>query len=96
MEQIFTNTEKNIDIIKDYPELCKDLIAEIRFYKKRYNNMNMNNIIINFKTMYIEVIQFCPGIQTLLKILMVSPANSCDAERSFSVIRRLNRHMAKK
>ena len=24
MEQIFTNTEKNIDIIKNYSELCKD------------------------------------------------------------------------
>ena len=23
MEKIFTNTEQNIDIIKDYPELCK-------------------------------------------------------------------------
>ena len=35
MEQIFTNTEQNIDKIKYYPELCKeDLIAEIRCYKK--------------------------------------------------------------
>ena len=42
MEQIFTN----IDIIKDYQELCKEyLIAEIRCYKKYYNNMNLNNII---------------------------------------------------
>ena len=35
MEQIFTNTEHNIDIIIDYPELCEvDLIAEIICYKK--------------------------------------------------------------
>ena len=35
MEQMFTNTEKHIDIIKYYPELCKeDLIANIRCYKK--------------------------------------------------------------
>ena len=57
MEQIYTNTDHTIDIIKDYPELCKeDLIAEIRCYKKRYNNMNLNNIIINFKTISNEVI----------------------------------------
>ena len=42
MEQIFTNTEQNTNIIKYYPDLCKeDLIAEIRYYKKRYNNMNL-------------------------------------------------------
>ena len=53
MEHIFTNTEHNIDIINDYPGLCKeDLIAEIRCYQKRYNNMNLNNIIIYFKTIY--------------------------------------------
>ena len=124
MEQIFTNIEHNIDIIKGYSELCKEnLIAEIiiivnicsiclyilisvalqyvcidsisisiiyRCYKKRYNNMNLNNIITHFKTMSNEVITFCPEIQTLLKLLMVSPASSCDAERSFSALRRLN------
>ena len=68
MEQIFTNTEQNIDIIKYYPELCKeDLIAKIRCYRKRYNNINLNNIITNFKTMSNEVIHFFPEIQTLLK-----------------------------
>ena len=90
MEQIFTNTEQYIDIIKYYPELCKeDLIAEIRCYKKRYDNMNLNNIITNFKTMSNEVIQFFSEIQTILKLLMVSPASSYDAERSFSALRRL-------
>ena len=35
MEQIYTNTEQHIYIIKDYPELCKeDLIAESICYKK--------------------------------------------------------------
>ena len=59
MEQIFTNTEQNIYIIKNYTELYKeDLIAEIRYYKKRYNNMNLNNIITNFKTMSNEVLTF--------------------------------------
>ena len=68
MEQIFTNIEQNIDIIKYYPDLCKeDFIAEIRCYKQRYNNMNLNNIITNFKTMSNEVIHFFPEIQTLLK-----------------------------
>ena len=90
MEQIFTNTEQNIDIIKYYPELCKeDLIAENRCYKKRYNNMNLNNIITNFKTMSNEVIIFFRDMQTILKLHMVSPASSCDAERCFSALRRL-------
>ena len=91
-EQIFTNTEQNIDIItiiiKDYPELSKeDLFAEIRCYKKRHNNMNLNNIITNFKTMSTKVIKYFPEIQTLLKLLMVSSSSSCDAERSFSALR---------
>ena len=39
MEQIFTNTEQNIYIIKDYQELCKEyFISKIRCYKKCYNN----------------------------------------------------------
>ena len=88
METIFTNTEQNIDIIKDYQEICKeDLIAVIRCYKKRYNNMNLNNIITNFKTMSKDI--FIPEIQTLLKLLMVSPESSCDVERSFTALRRL-------
>ena len=36
-----------------------------------------------------EVIHFFPEIQTLLKLLMVSSAISCEAERSFSALRRL-------
>ena len=51
--------------------------------------MNLNNIITNYKSMFNEVIQFLPEIQNLLKLLMVSPASSCDAERSFSALRRL-------
>ena len=51
--------------------------------------MNLNNIITNFKTMSNEVLTFFPEIQTLLKLLMVSPAGLCDAERSFSALRRL-------
>ena len=41
--------------------------------------MNLKNIITHFKTMSNEVIHFFPEIQTLLKLLMVSPASSCDA-----------------
>ena len=37
-----------------------------------------------------EVITFFPEIQTLLKLLMVAPASSSDAERYFSALRRLN------
>ena len=59
MEHIFTNIEQHFDKIKDYPELCKDnLIADIRCYKKRYNNINLHNIITNFKTKSNEVILF--------------------------------------
>ena len=49
--------------------------------------MNMNNIITNFKTMSNEVITFFSEIQTLLNYLWYS----CDAERSFSAIRILNK-----
>ena len=88
MEQIFKNTEQNIDIIKYYPEVCKeDLIAEIICYEKRYNNLNLNNIITNLKTISNEVIQIFPEIQTLLKLLMISPECSCDAEKYFSASR---------
>ena len=33
MEQIFTNTEQNIDIIKDYPELKKILLPKLDVIK---------------------------------------------------------------
>ena len=43
--------------------VCKeDLIVKSRCYKKHYNNMNLNNIITNFKTISNEVIQFLPEI----------------------------------
>ena len=48
--------------------------------------MNLNTIITNFKTISNEVILFFPENQTLLKIIMVSPASSCDAERSFNAL----------
>ena len=38
-----------------------------------------------------EIIIFFPEIQTLVKLLMVYPASSCDAERSFSALRRLKK-----
>ena len=47
--------------------------------------MNLNNIITNFKTMSNEVITFFPDIQTLIKLLMVSPASSCNTERSKNI-----------
>ena len=49
----------------------------------------MNNIVTHFKAMSNEVGIHFPEILTLLKLLMVSPASSCDAERYFSALRRL-------
>ena len=47
--------------------------------------------LTNFKTMSNEVIHFFREIQSLLKLLMVSPASSCDADRSISALRRLKK-----
>ena len=78
------------DISINYPELSvSELEIELPMYYRNYKRDNIAEHVKVFKEMKPEGKTLFPHIQKLLKIILVNPINSCEAERSFSALRRL-------
>jgi len=58
-------------------------------FRSKHKYYSIADVRKNFKDMTKEVRSFFDEVQTLLRILLVNPASSCSAERSFSSLRRL-------
>ena len=74
-----------------YPELKPSLKDEVTFFRSQYADKyrSIDQCRIVFKSLVPEVKALFPQVETLLRLVLVSPASSCEAERSFSVLRRI-------
>ena len=78
------------DVIKDYPELCDSALdIELQMYVRHYKRPCLAEHLKVFREMEPNVRCMFSVVEKLLKLLLISPASSCDAERSFSALRRL-------
>ena len=58
-------------------------------YVRHYKRPTLAQHLTVYREMEPNVRRMFPAVEMLLKILLTSPASSCEAERSFSALRRL-------
>ncbi|KAK5853485.1 hypothetical protein PBY51_014632 [Eleginops maclovinus] len=73
-----------------YPELqWEDLKIQLAMFKNKYNYKTTADAAQLLKAMPVEVRALFAQVETVVRLLMVVPASSAEAERSFSGLRRL-------
>ena len=78
------------DAIKDYLELCDSALdIELQRHVRHYKTPCLAEHLKVFRDMEPNVRCMFPAVEKLLRLLLISPASSCEAERSFSALRRL-------
>jgi hypothetical protein len=83
-------SELNTECVNTYPEInVEDLKIQLAMFHRKYNNKNVSEVTALFREMVPEVRQLFCQVEILLRILLVCPASSAEAERSFSGLRRL-------
>ena len=85
-----TKDDKHTSILSMYPEIdVGDLKAQLQMFRRRRTVNTVAQAVVEMRNMLPEVQAEFPQVTTLLKLLLVSPASSAEAERSFSALRRL-------
>ena len=89
LSDMLTSGVVDEDVVSRYPELSESLQQELTFFCRQYEHSSVDKVRLTFRDMVPEVRKLFPQVSTLLRLLLVSPASSCSAERSFSALRRM-------
>ena len=105
LDQYFSSTDidvykANCDILLEgsdpppeffhkYRDFSDSLVSEVSFYRKNFTGNSLEEHRLNFKSMDSSIRRMFPQVENLLRLLLISPASSCQAERSFSALRRM-------
>jgi len=91
LEQLLLSRGKtDDDIVSCYPELKKDAIyVQLAMFHNQYSHHSVDQVRSNLQGMCHEVRALFGQVEQLVRLLLVCPASSCTAERSFSALRRL-------
>ncbi|KAL2101376.1 hypothetical protein ACEWY4_003137 [Coilia grayii] len=85
---LLTPTESNV--AEKYPELqWEDLKIQLAMFKNKYTFKTTADVAQILKAMPVEVRGLFEQVETIVRLLIVVPASSAEAERSFSGLRRL-------
>jgi len=88
--------DEDRDILEQYPELSlPDLVAQLRMFRRTRQVTSVETAAAMLRDMLPEVRAEYEQVSQLVKLLMVSPASSAQAERSFSALRRLIPNLTK-
>ncbi|PIK41115.1 putative zinc finger MYM-type protein 1-like [Apostichopus japonicus] len=87
---MLTSGKANPAVIDRYPELSSDLELELKFFHRQFpSETTIEGIHKTMRDMNPQMRQMFRAVEQLLRLLLVSPASSCTAERSFSALRRI-------
>ena len=81
--------EYHQDLVQKYPELSDTLQLNLSFFWRHYKASSVEKYRQIFKAMDPAVRRTFEDVKALLRLLVISPASSTEAERSFSALRRL-------
>ena len=85
-----TIDDEHTAVLSLYPEIdVGDLKPQMQMFRRTLSVNTVAQAVVVMKSMLPEVRAEFPQVSTLLKLLLVSPASSAEAERSFSALRRL-------
>ena len=87
LSDMLTSGVVDEDVVSRYPELSESLRQELTFFCRQYEHSSVDKVRLTFRDMVPELRKLFSQVSTLLRLLLVSPANSCSAERSFSALR---------
>lgn len=78
------------DVVDQYPELKRGALAvELPLFKSKYEFSCSKEAAEVLRELPVEVQGLFEQVEALVRLLLVVPASSCEAERSFSTLRRL-------
>jgi hAT family C-terminal dimerisation region len=89
LEDILVGVQSN-DVLEKYPELDgKVLMVQLQMFKNGKSYASVIEAAKNMQELPLEVRKLFPQVERLIRLLMISPASSAEAERSLSSLRRL-------
>ena len=81
---------ENEQVISRYPELdVEHLKVQVKMFHMNYKPTTLFEVKESLRSMSVEMRALFREVETLLRLLLVCPVTSCQAERSFSALRRL-------
>lgn len=87
-------TGKVAEAVKCYPELdIVRLAVQLSMFRSSFSYNNVDQAVGCIQASSTEVKQLFCEVQKLLRLLLVLPVSSCEAERSFSSLRRLKTYL---
>ncbi|XP_071847676.1 zinc finger MYM-type protein 1-like [Apostichopus japonicus] len=89
LASMLLNGEFHADLVSWYPELSDNLKISLPFFRDQFHSSSVEGYRQIFKSMNPAVRAMFGEVEALLRLLLVSPASSTEAERSFSAMRRL-------
>ncbi|XP_044204494.1 uncharacterized protein LOC122980496 [Thunnus albacares] len=88
LEQVLLTGEVH-DVVQKYPELNPECLkTQLGTFRTKYNFQSSSDVGI-LQGMFLEVRGLFDRLETLVRLLIVVPVSSAEAERGFSVLRRL-------
>lgn len=78
------------ELLRGYPELDNSgLSTQLAMFHSQMTYSDVNGAVDAMKAMSPDVRRLFPQVERLIRLLLVCPVSSCEAERSFSGLRRL-------
>ena len=94
LEKMLMSGNVDAKLCQQYPELTKtSLDVQLPMFHSTYNFETLAEAQVLFQNMTVEVRRLFPGVEKLIRLLLICPVSSCAAERSFSALRRLKNWM---
>lgn len=87
---LLTGEVESEQVIKDYPEFnISDLSLQLAMFRRQYEMSKVDDAVKLLRTMSADMRNMFSEVEKLIRLLLVIPCSSADAERSFSALRRL-------
>ena len=83
-------TGTDADGLDSYPELdIARLAVELAMFKSQFSYQTLHEAKARLQAMTSEVRTMFSEVEQLVRLMLMCPVSSCEAERSFSCLRRL-------
>jgi len=90
LERMLLEGEADVELVGAYPELDNHAMStQLAMFRAQFTYETVEHARAHLQTMCPEVCALFSQVEQLVRLLLVCPASSCTAERSFSALRRL-------
>ncbi|KAH9362329.1 hypothetical protein HPB48_017981 [Haemaphysalis longicornis] len=85
------SSEADLDVIRRYKSIdIGKVVSRVRLLHEEHCNLkSVDDVAAVLRNMHTSTRQYFKEVESFLRIILVMPVSSCEAERSFSALRRL-------